>query len=63
MALGFERLAIIANETAKIAARLEELELLREQVRRAERTAAKMLAITPNGLNLLELAKEKSRPH
>ena len=33
---GYERLALIANETAEITAKLEELERLREQVRKAE---------------------------
>lgn len=51
MGPSFGRLAVIANETAKIAAELEELELLREQVRRAERAAGQMLAIAPNGAN------------
>ena len=63
MGSGFERLAAIANETAKIAAKLEELELLREQVRKAERTAGQMLAIGPNVLNGLGIAEEKPRPH
>jgi hypothetical protein len=36
MASNSERLAVIANETAEIAAKFEELERLREQVRRAE---------------------------
>jgi hypothetical protein len=62
MASRFERLAFIANETAEIAARLEELEQLREQVRRAERMA-QMPAITANGLNPLQLAEEKPRLH
>jgi hypothetical protein len=63
MASRFERLAFIANETAEIAARLEELEQLRERVKRAERMAAQMLAIAHNGLNRLQSAAEKPRPH
>ena len=63
MGSGFERLAVIANEAAKIAAKLEELVLLREQVRRAERTAGQTLDIAPNGLNRLGIAEEKPRPH
>jgi hypothetical protein len=38
MASNYERLALIANEAAEIAAKFEELERLREQVRRAELT-------------------------
>jgi hypothetical protein len=63
MASYFDRLAFIANETAEVAARLEELEQLREQVRRAERMAARMPAIGLNGLNRVRLAAEKPRPH
>jgi hypothetical protein len=61
MASYFDRLAFIASETAEVAARLEELEQLREQVRRAERMAARMPAIGSNGLN--RLAEEKPRLH
>jgi hypothetical protein len=46
----FDRLALIANKTASVAARLEELEQLREQVKRAERMAAPMPALDPKGL-------------
>ena len=63
MAAYFDRLAFIANKTAEVAARLEELEQLRKQVRRAERMAARMLAIGPNDLNRVRLAEEKPRPH
>ena len=59
----FDRLAFIANKTAEVAARLEELEQLREQVRRAERMAARMPAIGANDLNRGRFAEEKPRPH
>jgi hypothetical protein len=59
MAAYFDRLAFIANKTAEVAARLEELEQLREQVRMAER----MPAIGPKDLNSVRLAEEKPRPH
>jgi hypothetical protein len=57
----FDRLAIIANKTASVAARLEELERLREKVRRAEKMAAEMPAIDPNRLNRARLAAEEPR--
>ena len=59
MAAYFDRLAFIANKTAEVAAKLEELEQLREQVRRAER----MPAVGPNDLNRVRLVGEKLRPH
>jgi hypothetical protein len=59
MAAYFDRLAFIANKTAEVAARLEELEQLREQLRRAER----MPAICPNDLSKVLLVEEKPRPH
>ena len=59
MAAHFNRLAFIANKTAEVAAKLEELERLRERVRRAER----MPAIGPNDLNRPRLVEEKPRPH
>jgi hypothetical protein len=59
MAAYFNRLAFIANKTAEVAAKLEELEQLRERVRRAER----MPAIGPNDLNRLRLVEERPRPH
>ena len=59
MATYFDRLAFMANKTAEVAAALEELEQLREQVRMAER----MLAIGPNHLNSVRLAEEKPRSH
>jgi hypothetical protein len=58
MAAYFDRLAFIANKTAEVAAKLEELEQLRQQVRRAER----MPAIAPNDFNRVRL-EEKPRPH
>jgi hypothetical protein len=57
----FDRLAFIANKTASVAARLEELEHLREQVRRAEHIAAGMPAIDANRFNRVRLAAEKPR--
>jgi len=59
MAAYSDRLALIANKTAEVATRLEELEQLREQVRRAER----MPAVGPNDLNRVRLVEEKPRPH
>lgn len=46
MVSNYERLARIANETAEIAAKLEELERLREQVRRAELALTQPLLTT-----------------
>jgi len=59
MAAYFDRLALIANKSAEVAAKLEEIEQLREQVRRAER----MPAIGANHLNRLRLVEGKPRPH
>jgi hypothetical protein len=63
MAAYFDRLAFIASKTAEVAARLEELEQLRKEVRRAEQIAARTLAIGPYDLNRVRLAEEKPRPH
>jgi hypothetical protein len=63
MAAYFDRLAFIANKTAEVAARMEELEQLRKQIRKAERLAAGVPAIRPNDLNRGRLAEEKPRPH
>lgn len=59
MAAYFDRLAFIAKKTAEVTAKLQELEQLREQVRRAER----MPAIGPNDFNRLRPVEEKLRPH